>query len=130
MEAANEILYEAKERERRALHSWGMERIWREILRWTVGYGVGLKALRAVGWMAGFALFGWLFGWWTTRRRSLSPWTLLWHSVSYTVPGFRVVGEDALSMPRCARNWFYVQRLVCFVFALFATAAAVGVIQP
>ena len=127
---ANEILYEAKERERRALPSWDGQRIWLEVLRWLVGYGVGLNALLALGWMAVFAFIGWLVGLCANRGRSVSSWTLLWYSVSYTVPGFTVVGKDEVPMSLCARSWFYVQRLFCYAFALSAAAAAVGILQP
>ena len=55
---------------------------------------------------------------------------MLWYSASFTVPGFNVVCQDVVSLPLWARSCFYVQRLFCYVLALFATAAAVGVVQP
>ena len=131
-EAANAILYEAKERERMGLPWTNTHRLWLEVLRWSVGYGVGLRALYVLGWMAMFALIGWLVGLWSTRGQHLSPCTLLWFSVSYTVPGFGVAKEDEadVKVPLGARNWFYIQRLICYVLALIAGAAAVGIVRP
>ena len=80
-------------------------------LRWSVGYGVGLKAMRALGWMAAFALIGWVVGLYANRRMPVSRWTLLWYSVSCTVPGFSLFREDDVPMSLGARSWFYVQRL-------------------
>ena len=129
-EAASAILFEAKERERAALPWRSCHRWWLEFLRWTVGYGVGLKALRGLGWMAGFALFGWGIAWLaTTRQRRVTLCTLFWYSLSYTVPGFSLSKRDEFTLPRW-RSWFYVQRLLCYALALVAGAAAVGVVQP
>ena len=131
VEAANAILYEAKERERVALPWSNRYRWWLEVLRWSVGYGVGLNALCALGWMGVFALAGWVIGVCAYRRSTaISRWSLLWHSVSYTVPGFSVVRDDELAMSLRARSWFYVQRLICYSLALLAGAAAVGFIRP
>ena len=126
---ATEILYEAYERERRALPLWDGNRIWLEILRYAVGYGVGLKTLRALSWMGMLALIGWVVGVHATRRRSVSSWTLLWHSVSHTVPGFAIAKRDYVPMSLRARSWFYMQRLICYALALIAAAAATGIIQ-
>ena len=130
-EAASAILFEAKERERTALpwNSW--RRWWLEFLRWTVGYGVGLNALRGLGWMAGFGMFGWGVAWLatTSRQRRVNLCTLFWYSMSYTVPGFSLSNHDEVALPRW-RSWFYVQRLFCYALALLAGAAAVGVVQP
>ena len=129
-QAANAIIYEARERERRTL-AWSKgDRWWLEVLRWTIGYGVGLKALRALVWMAGLALFGWVIGLYACRRKLVNPWTLLWYSISYTVPGFTVAQRDDVKLRIAARSWFYVQRLACYALALLAGAAAVGIVQP
>ena len=125
-------MYEAKERERKALPWHVSDRLWLEVLRWSVGYGVGLRALRALGWMAVFALVGWVVAMCGTRERRLSPWTLLWYSVSYTVPGFSVAKDDEadVKVSLRARSWLYVQRLICYGLALLAGAAALGIVQP
>ena len=131
-EAANAILYEAKERERKALPWHVSDRLWLEVLRWSVGYGVGLRALRALGWMAVFALVGWVVAMCATRGRRPSPWTLLWYSVSYTVPGFSVAKDDEadVKVSLRARSWLYAQRLICYGLALLGGAAALGIVQP
>ena len=128
-EAANSILFEAKQRERTALPWNSGHRWWLEFLRWTVGYGIGLNALRGVAWMAGFGMFGWGLAWLATRQRAVSLRTLFWYSMSHTVPGFSLSNCDEVTLPRW-RSWFYVQRLLCYALAIVAGAAAVGFIQP
>ena len=130
IETANAVLYEAKERERTALPLYDWNRMWLELLRWTIGYGIGLKALRALVWMTSLCIVGWIIGACAVRKWRPIAWTLMWYSVSYTVPGFTVVKQDQVLLPLWARNCFYVQRLLCYGLALFAAAAAVGVVQP
>ena len=129
-ESADAILYEARERERAALSWRDLRRWWLEFLRWSVGYGVGLKALCALLWMAGFAGLGWIVGCCATRGRRVSPLTLLWYSVSFTVPGFGVVSDDEVTVSTLARSWFYLQRLFCYALALVAGAVVVGIVEP
>ena len=129
-EAANDILYAAKERERAELPLTDWYRWWLELLRVSVGYGIGLRAFLALGWMLLLCLFGWLIAMYTTRGCGVSRWTLLWYSVSYTVPAFNLAAADQVTVPRCANNWFYVQRLACYALAMLAGAAAVGLVQP
>ena len=131
-EAANAILYEAKERERTALPWHDSDRLWLELIRWLVGYGVGLRALRALGWMAVLAFVGWVVAMCATRGRRTSPLSLFWYSVSHTIPGFSVTKDDEpdVKVSLRARSWFYAQRLICYGLALLAGAAALGIVQP
>ncbi len=129
-ETANAILYEAKERERTALPLFDGSRVWLELLRWTIGYGIGLKAFRALAWMALLCIVGWIIAARATCGWRPFPWTLLWYSASHTVPGFTIVTQDRVPVPRSVRHWFYCQRLLCYGLALFAAAAAVGVVRP
>ena len=131
-EAANAILYDAKEQERKSLPWYVSDRLWLEVLRWSVGYGVGLRALRALVWMTVFALVGWVVAMCATRGQHPSPWSLLWYSVSYTVPGFSVAKDDEadVKVSLRVRSWLYVQRLICYGLALLAGAAALGIVQP
>ena len=101
------------------------------MLRWSVGYGIGLRALCALGWMGVLALIGWLVTLRSTRGQGLSPWTALWFSASYAVPGFGIAKEDeeSVKVGPGARSWLYVQRLACYGLALIAGAAAVGIVQ-
>jgi len=133
IKTANAILFEGKERERTAL-SWGDgRRWWLELLSYSIGYGVGLGAFRALGWMALFAAISWLV---TTRRAikkdglSASLVDRLWYSITFTVPGFTLVTRDELTVSRLAQSILYVQRLICFTLALLAGAAAVGIVHP
>ena len=82
--------------------------------------------------MAVFALVGWVVAMCATRGRRPSPWSLLWYSVSYTVPGFSVAKDDEadVKVSLRARSWFYAQRLICYGLALLAGAAALGIVQP
>ena len=130
---ANAILFEGKERERTAL-SWGeIRRWWLELLRLSIGYGVGLRAFCALGWMTLFAAFGWLCSTRPAIKKDGEIASLvdrLWYSIKFTVPGFTLVTSDELTVPRWAQSCLYVQRLFCFALALLAGAAAVGLIRP
>ena len=132
IKTANAILFEGKERERTVL-SWGeARRWWLEILRHSIGYGVGLRAFRALGWMTLFAAFGWLV---LTRRAIRKDGEIaslldrLWWSITFTVPGFKLATKDELTVPRWAQNCLYVQRLICVTLALLAGAAAIDIIR-
>ena len=132
-ETANAILFEGKERERIGLSWMDGRRWWIELLRYTIGYGVGLRAFYALGWMALLATVGWLL---TTRRairndsRVASVADRFWFSMTFTIPGFSLVKRDELTVSPGAQRWLYVQRLVCFTLALLAGAAAVGLVRP
>ena len=133
IKTANAILFEGKERERTAL-SWGeIRRWWLELLRLSIGYGVGLRAFCALGWMTLLAALGWLC---FTRRairkdgESASLLDRFWYSITFTVPGFMLVTRDELTVARWAQSCLYVQRLICFALALLAGAAAAGIIRP
>ena len=131
-ETANAILFEGKERERKG-RSWrDGRRWWLELLRYTIGYGIGFGPFRALFWMAMLATIGCLV---TTRRAikeegdNASLTDRFWFSVTFTVPGFALV-RDKLTVSSCAQRWLYVQRLICFTLALVAGAAAVGLVRP
>ena len=128
---ANAILYEAKERQRMAV-PWGdWDRVGLEFLCWTIGYGIGLKPLRALMWMAAFGIVGWFVSAGATRDgEPASRVDRVWYSAAHTIPGFALVKADELTMPRLGRSWFYVQRLICYAAALLAGAAAVGLVHP
>ena len=130
---ANAILFEGMERERTAL-SWGQgRRWWLELLRHSIGYGVGLRAFCALGWMTLFAAIGWLL---LTRRaitkdgETATLMNRLWYSITFTVPGLSLVSKDELTVARWAQSCLYFQRLVCFTLALLAGAAAIGIVRP
>ena len=135
IKTANAILFEGKERERRSL-LWGEpRRWWLEVLRLSIGYGVGFKAFYALRWMALFAALGWLV---FTRRATRKDEDdkiagfrdRFWYSMTFTVPGFTLVAGDELTVSPRAQCWLYFQRLVCFALALLAGAAAIGIIRP
>ena len=131
-EVANELAYAAKERERASLPDLNATRLWLGFLRYSIGYGIGLKPLRVLWWMLALVLLGWFFAHWGTRRRGVGPWPLFWYSLAYTLPGLAEVKDDdlaaLLSLP--IRRWFAFQRALCVAFASLAGAAAVGLVQP
>ena len=93
-ETANAILFEGKQRERKGLTWSEGRRWWLELLRHTIGYGIGLRAFKALFWMALLAVFGWLFA---TRRavKNEGEYANLadrfWLSMTFTIPGFSLV---------------------------------------
>ena len=53
---ANDILYASREQERKRAR-WGRF-IGLTLLKWTTGYGLGLRYFRSLGWVAGFTGLG------------------------------------------------------------------------
>ena len=131
-EAANEIAYAAKERERTALPLLDGSRLWLEFLCRSIGYGIGLKPFRVIWWMLALGFLGWFVAIRAARGQAVSPWPLFWYSMSYTVPGLADVKDDHVSalVSPGARRWFCVQRLLCYALASLAGASAVGLVQP
>ena len=127
---AAEILYAAKERERKALELFDGDHLWLQFLRLSIGYGLGLKTLRVIWWILSFVLFGWFVAICATFKRDVSCWTLLWYSVSYTLPGLADVKSGDVLLSQRATRWFCFQRLLCTALASFAAAAAAGLVQP
>ena len=131
-EVANELAYTAKERERTSLPRLHAARLWLGFLRYSIGYGIGLKPLRILWWMLALVLLGWFLAFRATRGSGVGPWPLFWYSIAYTVPGLAEVKNDdltaLLSLP--IRRWFAFQRLLCVAFASLAGAAAVGLVNP
>ena len=130
-DVAEAILYAAKDRERRNLSHYDPARWELFLLRWIVGYGIGWRMLwHAIAWMAVFAALGWGWAAWNLRhQRCVSGWTLLWFSVSRTVPGFTAVKHDAIWLPSRVRSWFYVQQLLGYAFAILAGSAIVQIFE-
>ena len=126
---AAEILYTAKEIERKALASFDVNRLWLEFLRLSIGYGLGLKAFRVFVWIMLFVILGWFVAMCATRKRDVSSWTLFWYSVSYTLPGLAEL-KGEVSVSQRATRWFCFQRLICSALASLAAVAAAGLVQP
>ena len=133
VDTANAVLFEGKDRERAGLSWTDGRRWWLELLRHTIGYGVGLRAFRALVWMALFAAIGWLI---TTRGatgengKSAGLAGRFWYSMTFTIPGIALARVGEIKVTPRARYWLYVQQLVCFALALLAGAAAVGIVDP
>jgi hypothetical protein len=56
IEKANDILYEGRELARRNARRWRWAGL--SLLKWTIGYGLGLRYFRALGWVAAFVAIG------------------------------------------------------------------------
>ena len=130
-DVAEEILYASEDRKRLRLF-WSDPERWKLLLfDLTLGYGIGWKMLwRALFWMAFFAIFGW--GWAALNlrhRRCVDQCTLLWLSVSYTVPGFNAVKSDELALPPRVKYWFYLQQLAGYALAILAGSAIVQIFE-
>ena len=131
-EVANEIAYAAKELERRSLPPWSAARVWLEIMRWSIGYGIGLKPLWVLVWISVLAILSWLVAVVVSRGRGVGVLPLFWFSIAHTFPGLTEVNDDERTarLPLAIRRWFAFQRLLCVALASLAGAAAVGLVQP
>ena len=134
---ANAVLWAARERERAA--AWENEAISSSLglslLKWTVGYGIGLGYFRVLLWVAGFAGMGAvILSSGTSEARSRGWLWCVWASLDWMLPFVdlddehkKVVSQD----PKLSgwRHWFYLEAIAGYVLAGFLAAGLAGLTQ-
>jgi hypothetical protein len=134
---ANAVLWAARERERAT--AWENDAVSRwlglSLLKWTVGYGIGLGYFRVLVWVAGVAGVGAVILWWRTSEARSRGWLwCAWASLDWMLPFVdlddehkKVVSQD----PSLSgwRHWFYVQAIAGYLLAGFLGAGLAGLTQ-
>ena len=129
---AADILYASREREREEarpenfLHWLSLS-----VLKFTIGYGYGLRYLRAVVWVAALTLIGMVL----LRRAGehLGDGTRLgfWYSLDTLLPGIKLreAHYDVDLSDKLARRYFYFHKLAGFVLVSFVIAGLAGLTE-
>ncbi len=132
---AHDILYAGRERERRAAEgaTW-----WTRVLKWlgmfllmvTIGYGLGNRYFRALGWVFVLVLLG--AGVLAVTGEGPAhgmPWGLS-YSLDHLLPVVQLIKSHyAIELDGFARYYFYVHKLMGYVLASFLIAGLAGLTQ-
>jgi hypothetical protein len=125
---ANSILYAGRERER--IQATGASRIGLEMLKWTIGYGIGTRYFRALWWVVGLVGLGMAVLRVTGEgRRNKMPYGLSF-SLDHLLPivTLRKYHFD-ITLNGWARYYFYFHKLMGYVLASFLIAGMAGLTQ-
>lgn len=130
---AHDILYAGRERARR--NATGAARWGLSALKWTVGYGLGVRYFRALWWVVGLTILGAVVHW-SGSGRADDPdvFRLVWLSFDQLLPiaeldkdHAKLIKEGVLG--RWALAYFYVHKLVGWLLASFLVAGLSGLTQ-
>ena len=134
---AGDVLYAGRERERQRLTRCQLEWWWLSLLKYTIGYGYGLRFFRALGWVLVLALAGWLILWISGERtqshidRNHQRATLgFWYSLDMVLPfiHLREWHYDDVDLVTGARWCFYLLKIMAFILVFFVIAGLTGLI--
>ena len=131
---AAEVLYQAKERERKEPKSGLRRRVWLTASKWLLGHGLTWRfAVVPAAWAVGVLLLGWLiFCQTTTLMEDHSPWWGLGYSLSRLIP-LVSFGKDLADLhieAFGARLWFTFETLFGWFLASLIVAGLAGVGRP
>jgi hypothetical protein len=151
---ASYVLYEGRERARReARDTWRLPGprtelsrfIGMTLLKWTIGYGLGLKYFRCLLWIFGFTLFGMVvlyYGASVLDNRSGFPLVLhdgtrahvrlfdmFVYSFQKLIPLVEFEKFDQVQLGHWAKIYFFVHRTFGYVLALLLGAGLTGLTQ-
>jgi hypothetical protein len=130
VEAASDVLYAAREQQRRL--STGIRRIGLSLLCWTTGYGIGARYFRALWWVTALVAAGaiTLTIWPAPWPNSSQPLGLV-DRVSYSLDVLLPILDldrrfDAVQLQDPARYYFYLHRALGWALASFVVAGLAG----
>lgn len=138
---ADDILYAARERQRRGYRNDRERRKWlfMEAQKWTIGYGLGLRYFRVLFWVALFTLLGTellrLFG----NQPDHSWLQLFFASFDQLLPAitldpshealFTTAPTDGSPQPAGLIIYFYIHKLFGWLLGIFLLAGLAGLTQ-
>ncbi len=122
---ARTVLVAGRERHRKQMPWWSLERWGLFVLRWTIRYGYGPGEFRALLWALLFALIGGTIAW-----HKGMPWCHgLWYSIDMLLPGIQF-SEGHRELPGWPRYYFRAHRLVGYGLLLLIVAGLTGLTDP
>jgi hypothetical protein len=140
---AADVLYAGRERARREARGWRF--IGMTLLNWTIGYGLGLRYFRCLGWIVGLTALGMVFlhyGATVLDTRLGFPLVLpdgakaplkfgdsLVFSLQKLIPLVQFEKFDQVQLGSFAKWYFYIHQLAGYVLALFLGAGLSGLTQ-
>jgi hypothetical protein len=140
---ANDILYAARERQRRDYGDAGKWGKWlgMSVLKWAIGYGLGRRYFRALIWVALFTAIGALLLRFLGHQPEKDWLTLAFASFDQLLPAITLdrahdalfssaAGADAsYAQPAPLIRYFYVHKLIGWVLGIFLVAGLAGLTQ-
>jgi uncharacterized protein YjbI with pentapeptide repeats len=127
---ANRILYENRERAR--AEAWEQHDYARwlglSLLNWTIGYGLGLRYFRALGWVVAITLIGAL----VLIQSGQGPpgkGPKAVYSLDQLLPIVELMKSDKVALTGAVAYYFVVQKLIGWVLGSFLVAGLAGLTQ-
>ena len=134
---AADVLYASRERERQGFTRCQLEWWWLSVLKYTIGYGYGLRFFRALGWVLALALIGWFILWAFGEHtqhidRNQQPVRLgFWYSLDMVLPviHLREWHYEDVDLVTGARWCFYFLKIMGLVLVFFVIAGLSGLVK-
>jgi hypothetical protein len=127
-ETADAVLYEGKERERRAA-GWRTPKWWgMSLLKWTIGYGYGYRYFRSLIWALGITLIGTMILGTTPAGQNFTLTEKLAYSFDLLLPIIELDKRHSLeAIAGWGRYYFYLHELLGYVLGSFIVAGLAGI---
>jgi hypothetical protein len=127
-ETADAVLYEGKERERRAA-GWRTPKWWgMSLLKWTIGYGYGYRYFRSLIWALGITLIGATILGTTPAGHNFTLAEKLAFSFDLLLPIVELDKRHSLeAIAGWARYYFYLHEVLGYVLGGFIVAGLAGI---
>jgi hypothetical protein len=146
---ADDVLYAARDHEMRenwrkgncSFYGVGGE-CWNAVglflLKWSIGYGLGLGYFKALFWVAFFTGIGAAILWYKSEKaKKNGRWWCIWASLDHLLPIVEINKEFSEFFDRSKEKWlkgwlfayFAIQSLIGYVLASFVVAGLAGLTQ-
>jgi hypothetical protein len=125
---SNTVLYAGRERERR--HTRGVRRVGEELLKWTIGYGIGYRYFRSLLWVLVLSAVGALVFAPVVRQHWLGRGASLLFSLDQLLPVVSVApGADDIAKMLTGWRHIYLacHRILGFLLGSFVVAGLSGI---
>ena len=131
--SADEVLFAGKNRERGETKNWAAY-IRLTVIRWVIGYGIGIYTFLVLVWVVPFVVIGRLFLWLDRTRCYLQPLQEpigFWFSLDYLLPAMRLreAHYEKVNLSSSVRVYFYIHQIIGYVLMFFVIAGFTGMVQ-
>ena len=125
---SNHILYAAKERERE--DSSFPRRLGLEVLKWSIGYGIGIGYFISLIWVILFVRLGVGFLRWSGYDKNHGIPLGHWYSLDMLLPIIRLRERHyEIDLRQPARGYFYIHKIIGYLLAFVIVAGLSGLIK-